>query len=276
MEEGSHYDIALWLTHVTEDDCELILRTNNGRAFYCHLDPSQFCRSPKITEQYFKCINLFRSGDEEQDDFYIEDACDWLSGSFEPLVNELAPSTLTLPGNRSPTLSDYLFPPYFVCTLEATDEELKTKRLDTQYHGWSSPIILADKQDLSDLEQWTRLYQASDVELCYDRRQDVLIKPPEQVVVGCNDDSDDSARVICFYKPFNLSFGPQHEKNELMTLKKITEAPLRPPPEARVCCLHGVVQAEKGLAGMLFSWIDKKGVLSKGLAEESTVELRRR
>lgn len=273
MENAPHYDIAQWQTHITENDCDLIIRTNNGRVFYCHLCPSQFIRSPKLTEQYFKCINVFRSDEDEQDDFYIEDACDWLSASFAPLVDEFAPSTLKLPGNGRATLSDYLFAPYFVCTLEATDEESKPKKLDTQDHNWGSPIMLADEQYVSDLKQWTGLYQASDVELCYDYPQDVLIKPPSKVVVDCG---SNSAKVTCFYKPFHYSFGSNHAKKELMALRKIAEAPLPQPPEARVCRLHGVVQTEKGIAGMLFSWIDKKTVLSQALAEMSPAELRRR
>lgn len=138
-----------------------------------------------------------------QDSFFVEDACDWLSASFAPLINELAPSSLKLPGNGRVTLSDYLFAPYFVCTLEATDEDLKPKRLDTQDHGWGSPIFLADQEYLSDLEQWTGLYQESDVELCYDSPNYVLIKPPSKVVVSS---ASDGAKATCFYKPFNISF----------------------------------------------------------------------
>ena len=48
------------------------------------------------------------------------------------------------------------------------------------------------------------------------------------------------------------------------------------PPEALVCHLHGVVRDGTGLAGMLFTWIDKKGVLSQARAGQSSVQLRRR
>ncbi|KAI1752088.1 hypothetical protein F4782DRAFT_501924 [Xylaria castorea] len=273
MEKESHFDIALYQTHETENDCDLIFRTNNGRVFYCHLCPSQFIRSPKITEQYFKCINLFRSGEEYIDDFFLDDAWEWLSAVFEPLIHKFAPSTITLPGNGPPTLSDYFFAPYFVCTLDAIDDELRPKRLDTQEHGWSDPFIRADKEYLSDLQQWTQLYQISDVELRYESPQDVLIKPPSRVVIGHN---SDSAGTTCFYKRFEMSFSLRHARNELMNLEKITKARLPPPPDARVCRLHGVVQGGIGLGGMLFTWIDQKSVLSQGLAKESTAELRRR
>ncbi|KHO10651.1 TPR repeat-containing protein [Metarhizium robertsii ARSEF 23] len=49
-----------------------------------------------------------------------------------------------------------------------------------------------------------------------------------------------------------------------------------PPPQAFICRLHGVVRDGNGLAGMLFTWINNKGVLSKARANQSSVELRRR
>ncbi|KAI0109123.1 hypothetical protein GGR51DRAFT_512812 [Nemania sp. FL0031] len=267
MEEGYYFDLTLWQCHETEDDVSLIFRTTNGRIFYCHLDPTQFIRSPKATEEYFKCINLCRSDEEELDGFYVEDAWAWFSNAFEPLIHELAPSTLTL--DHRPTLSDYLFAPYFVCTLDAVDEEMNPRRLDTQDHGWGAPFVRADQQNLDNLRQWTRLYQPSEVELCYDNHKTVLIQPPSRVTV-----SSDDTQVTFFFKAFGRTFSRQHAMKELDTLKKIAAAQFPPPPEVRVCRLHGVVQAEEGLAGMLFSWIDVKAFLSRGLAEDSPVELR--
>ncbi|KAI0975376.1 hypothetical protein F4678DRAFT_485014 [Xylaria arbuscula] len=236
MENQSHFDLVLWQVHETEEDCDLIFRTTNGRVFYCHLDPSHFLRSPQVTEQYFKCINLLRSGDEEQDEFYIDDVFEWFSDSFRSLIYELAPLTLTPPGNGHPTLSDYLFAPYFVC-------------------------------------RWTRLYRASEVELVYDEPAHVLIRPPTRVVVGRN---SDSTGTTYFYKRFEMSFGQRHAKKELTTLRQILEAQLPQPTEARVCRLHGVVQVEDGIVGMLFDWIDKKAVLSEGVASEGIVDTKGR
>lgn len=166
MAKAPDYDVALWQVHETEDDCDIIIRTNNGRAFYCHISPSCFHRSPRVTEQYFNCIDLLRCGEEEKDDFYVEDACDWLSKPFQPLIAQLAPGTAT---SRRPTLSQYLFPPHFVCILEATDEKLHPLRLNTQEHGWSKSMISVNDDYLRDLDQWTRSYHPNDIELCYNR-----------------------------------------------------------------------------------------------------------
>ena len=135
-----YYDVASYLTHETEDDCHLIIRTNNGRVIYCYISPSEFQASPGVTEQYFKCLHLLRSGEEEIDDFYEEDMWEWFSKSFEPLIAQLAPSTLPPTGDGQPTLSHYLYAPYFVCTLKAAEEVLQPRKLDTQDHGWSSRV----------------------------------------------------------------------------------------------------------------------------------------
>jgi hypothetical protein len=267
-----HFDLAVWQVHEVENDCELIIRTNNGRVFYCQVSPSRFHRSPAITTQYFRCLDLLRSGEEEIDDFYMEDAYHWLSKLFKPLITQLAPASLNIPGNGRPTLSHYLFAPYFVCSIEAIDGKIRPYQLNTQEHGWSKPVIVVDGDFITELDQWTRLYHPSDIEICYNRARDVLIKPPVKVIVK----NGNGNQVICFFKPFELSFGPAHAKRELLTFKKITMAKISPATEAWICRLYGIVRDETGLFGMLFTWINKKGVLSATRAAQNPLSLRNR
>lgn len=270
MKNGPHHDIAVWQVHETEDDCELVIRTNNGIAFYCQILPSNFDHSPLITEQYFKCLNLLRSGEEEIEDFYEEDAYDWLSKAFEPLIVQVASER---PDQTSglPTLSQYISPLYFVCGLSATNEELQPYIRNTRDHGWRSPNIHVDKDFLADLDGWTQSYLPSEVRICYDRPEHVLIRPPTRVTVG-----DEGSQVVCFFKRFNTSFGNNHAKAELIKLKRITLANIPSPPDALVCRLYGVVREGNALAGMLLTWIDKKGVLGRARAEEASIQLSKR
>ncbi|KAL6802693.1 hypothetical protein GGI42DRAFT_324975 [Trichoderma sp. SZMC 28013] len=271
MDKSPHWDVALWETHETENDCTLVIRTDNGRAFYCQISPSRFRQSPMFQDQYFRCLNLLRSG-EEEDDFYMEDACDWLSKPFEPLIARLAPCTLKRPGDELPTLAEYLFPPHFVCSLSATDEKLETFEEDSKSHDWGSPMIFVKQDFLDDLDRWTRSYRPNEVAICYDNPRDVLIKPPKRVMIRDRDGS----QLEYFFKRFNTSFGLEHAKTELNTHKRIAEAHLPPPPKAFIGHLHGVVRDGNGLAGMLFTWINNKGVLSKARADQSTVLLKAR
>lgn len=266
------HDLAYWQVHDIEDDCDLIIRSNSGYVFYCHICPSQFIRSPAITEQYFKCLELLRSGEVEIDDFYEEDAHEWLLNCFETLIARLAPSS-ELQVVTQPTLAHYYFPERtFVCHLEATDDELQPKELDTKNHGWSSPIVKFDSDFLAQLNHWTQSYTPSQVQICYERPEDSLIKPPTCITV----DDQDGQPSKCFFKKFGLSFGPLHAKKELLVLKKIAESQILPAPQAYICRLVGVVREGNGLLGMLLSWIDKKSVLSKAKASASSPELRKR
>lgn len=268
MDNSPHWDVALWETHKTEDDCTLVIRTDNGRAFYCQISPSGFHQSPAMKDQYFRCLNLLRSGDEE-DDLYMEDACDWLSKPFEPLIVRLAPRTLKRPGDELPTLAEYLFPPHFVCSLSATNEKLE---IDSKNLDWGSPMIFVKQDFLDDLGRWTQSYNPNEVAICYDNPRDVLIKPPKRVLI----DGKDGSRVECFFKRFETSFGLKHAKMELDTHKRIAQAHLHPPPKTFICQLHGVVRDGNQLTGMLFTWINTKGVLSKARADQSTAQLKAR
>ena len=88
MADPPKYDLDLWRVHDTENNCGIMIRTNNGTVFYCEFDPSDFVRSPSITEQYFKCINLLRSGKDELNNLYEDEVLAWLNvtNAFKPLI----------------------------------------------------------------------------------------------------------------------------------------------------------------------------------------------
>ncbi|KAJ3541495.1 hypothetical protein NM208_g4584 [Fusarium decemcellulare] len=268
MIEGARYDIDFWQVHETEQDCTVAIRSTCGQIFYCYICPSQFLQSPTVAKQYFKCLELFRSGEEEIDDFDEQDAYDWLLAAFEPVILPLTASSDPCVVKR-PTLAQYIFPQQaYNCALVAVDDELQPRQLDTSL-GWGSPIVKVDKNRLAELDQWTRTYAPSDVQLCYDRPEETLIRPPGRVIVK----GRDGQPVDCFYKMFR---GEQTARKELDVLKQIVLAQIPPPPETYICRLHGVVRNEIGLLGMLFIRIDQKCVLSKPQAATSSAELRQR
>ncbi|KAF5254509.1 hypothetical protein FANTH_767 [Fusarium anthophilum] len=272
IDKGWRYDIALWQVHDTENDCDLVIRSNSGHVFYCHICPSQFIRSPSVASQYFKCLLLLRTGEVEIDDFYEEDAFEWLLGCFELLITNLTSSS-DLDVIAEPTLADYFFPKEtIVCDLTAMDDKLVPQELGTKNHGWSSPIVKFDDDFLEDLNTWTECYTPSQVDISYTGPDESLIKPPKRTTVT----GRDGEPISCFFKRFGLSFGPSHARKELMTLKKIIKAQIPVPPEAHICRLIGVVRQGDGLLGMLFAWIPNKGVLSKARAAASPPELRKR
>ncbi|KAF9872728.1 hypothetical protein CkaCkLH20_09907 [Colletotrichum karsti] len=274
MENLLHYEVASWIVHETENDCTLIIRANNGRAFYCDIDPSRFVHSPKLTDKYLKCIEVLRSGDEcEEYDLYDdEEACDWLSKLFAPLINQLAPAPSPVPEHGRPNLSQYLFPEGFSCDLTATEEVARPYHEKTRGNGLCGPGVRVGDEFLRGLDEWTRSYDPSQVDILYNRPKDVLIKPPSKVVV----DAGNGDMVTCYFKEFRSGSDPDQVKREIMTLEKIARAQIPLAPKAWICRMHGVVRDGNMLMGMLLSWIDTRGVLSRAEAEISSSALRQR
>ncbi|KAK1996873.1 hypothetical protein LX36DRAFT_671382 [Colletotrichum falcatum] len=151
----------------------------------------------------------------------LYDIARWQSW-FAPLVARLAPSSSTIPDDGRPTLSRYLFPPHFVCGLDAADEVPRPHEAETREHGWADPALVVEDAIVTDPDQWAKSYHPSDVEIMHNRSEDVLIKRPIKVIVD--------GGIGCYFKRFGTSFGPAHAKKELTTLKAIAMARILPPP----------------------------------------------
>ncbi|KAF5016671.1 hypothetical protein F66182_11575 [Fusarium sp. NRRL 66182] len=272
MTSKTVFDLTHWQVHETEIDCALVFRSTSGQVFYCHILPTKFVQSPAVEETYFKCLEILRTGEVEIDDFYEEDAHDWLFQSFEPLITQLVQCS-GVDAVANPTLAHYFFPwQTYNLHLVAVKDEVKPQLIETGHHGWSSPVIKVDNNFLLELNQWTQSYTPSEVHLCYDRPEESLIKTPKRTTVL----GQDGRPITCFFKKFGLSFGSSHAKKELEAMKKISTARLPPPPKTYICHLVGVVREENNLLGMLFAWIDGGGVLSEARAAKSSAALKQR
>lgn len=268
---GSPLYVDDWSSvHRTKEDCTILVRSNNGSAFYCNVDPVQFVDSPQFKGLYLECLEILRGGPGKEDGIcYKEDATEWLLEPFMPLMKQLAPS-LPLPlNNPQPTLAQYLFPKHFVCALKVTNEEPVAYELDTKDTGFMDEVARIRRDYLDDLDSWTLSYSPSDIKLCYDSPETILMKPPGRVVI----EGKDGKPITCFYKPVSEASDSVTEK-ELLAYKKIMSADL--PPTARICRLHGVVPGYKGLFGFLLTFVDYKHRLCKVLADKSSPELRKR
>ncbi|KAK2668010.1 hypothetical protein RAB80_017201 [Fusarium oxysporum f. sp. vasinfectum] len=202
MKSNANFDFTRWEVHDTETDCNLIFRSTLGQVFYCHINPDKFIDSPTILGQYLKCLQILRTGEQEIDGFYDEDAYEWLTQSFAPLITQLVQSS-GMDAVVNPTLAHYLFPSKtYNIQLLAVDDELKPEVVDFEGHGWINSIIEVDDDFLRELDQWTRSYAPSNVQLCYDRPEDSLIKTPKRTIIF----NQKGQPVTCFFKQFGLSF----------------------------------------------------------------------
>lgn len=246
--------IVTTLCHVDEDRHELDLQVrHNGCLFYLMYHTDYFVRSPDIRAKYLEYLHEIREDEVDQYDF---DAFKWLLKPFEALIPKLAP-----PVSRTepPTLSQYAFPDFFTCRLDAVDDEFHPKQLD-KWDAWRGPPgkeIPADQ--MRDLQSWTRVYDASQVILCYDRSEDVLVKPPKRVKLS-NERGENNSTY--FFKSFVENCHQYQVKRELETFKKIKKSNIE--AGTHISRLHGVVATEDGrILGLLLTWIDApKGPLA--------------
>ncbi|KAI3393987.1 hypothetical protein diail_3348 [Diaporthe ilicicola] len=243
--------VSKTLCHQDEDQHELYLRVrHNGRLFFLDYHTEHFIRSPKIRQKYLKYLQEIR--DDEV--LYDSDAFLWLLKPFEALIIKLAPPVSW----AKPTLSQYAFPDFYTYRLEAVDEKPYPKQLD-KWVGWIPPGLEIATDQLQDLKSWTHVYSPSEVVLCYDRSEDVLVKPPRRVQLSNSYGKDYSSY---FLKSFVEHGHPHSLKHELATFKKIGESNIK--AGARICRLYGVVATEDGksILGLLLTWIDApKGAL---------------
>lgn len=243
---------ARTICHQDEDQHELDLHVrHNGCLFYLMYHTKYFVRSPRIRATYLEYLQEIR-GDEV--DFDEPHAFWWLLKPFEALIMKLAP-----PVSRSKpsTLSQYAFPDFFTCRLEAVDDKFYPRQLD-KWDAWSPPGLEFTPDQMHDLKSWTHVYNASQVILSYDRSEDILVKPPHRVQLS-NRPGDNNSNY--FLKSF-IEHGSQYQLiRELATFKKIAKSNIK--AGAHISRLHGVVATEDGrLLGLLLTWIDApKGAL---------------
>jgi hypothetical protein len=188
MIKRPNYFVVSNLTSASDDDCEITVR-RNGKIFYIQISPINFRNSPCNSAQYLKYLEVLRSGEEEIDEIYEDDVYDWATQPFEPLFIELAPDVTPAPvsnrgGNQRPTLHDYLFPEWFILSLEAVDDKVVPRQIQAKCSGHMTPGVWLPDDFLDDLETWIPAFTPKEVELCYAKPEDMLNKMPQKVLIN--------------------------------------------------------------------------------------------
>lgn len=169
---------------------------------------------------------------------------------FKALILEVAPP---LSRAEPSTLSQYAFPG--LCTyryrLEAVDENFYLKQLD-KWAGWIPPGLQLASDQMQSPKSWTQVYEPSQVMLCYDRSEDVLVELPQRVQLRDKSGLNDSNY---FLKSF-VEHGPRHQlSRELATFKKICISNIE--AGARISRLRGVVATKDSrVIGLILTWIE--------------------
>ncbi|KAF2502492.1 hypothetical protein BU16DRAFT_612148 [Lophium mytilinum] len=260
---------AIYVTSLHDDDCEIIVRSN-GKIFCLHISPSDFQNSTAALKYYHSCLEVLKTGEEQIDGPLECDFYDWIMPPFEPFMADLAPATASVLQKARVgrvTLHDYLFPDWFVCRLEVSDEALLPRRVIAQRSGRLPPGVRLDVDVLRDLATWAVSFLPSEVGLSFEQPEEALFKHPEKVRVR-------NSQTAYFFKPFNPGAGSRQAQTELENYKRIAMAELA--PSTLICRLHGVVQDERGfLMGMLLTYIDhERETLEIAIGPDTPLSLR--
>lgn len=244
--------IARTICHEDKDQHELDLHVrHNGCLFFLMYHTKHFVRSPRIRATYLEYLQEIR-GDEV--DFDEPHAFWWLLEPFEALIMKLAPP---MSWTKPSTLSQYAFPVFFTCRLEAVDDKFYPKQLD-KWDGWAPPGHDIAMDQMNDLRSWTHVYNPSQVILSCDRSEDILVKPPHRVQLSNRHGENNSSYFLTSF----IEHGSQYQLNRgRATFQKIANSNIK--AGAHISCLHGVVATEDGrVLGLMLNWIDApKGAL---------------
>ncbi|KAI5866347.1 hypothetical protein GGS23DRAFT_556699 [Durotheca rogersii] len=242
------YEVESYSTSIHDDEARFTVR-RNGKAFYIRVSPPQFVNSPATTEKYLSYLEVLKSGEEVINDIFDTDVLEWATQPFEPFFAELAPSPVPPECYKDirVTLWESLDPDVIVLALDAVDEELRPRQVETEHSPFRPPGAWVESDLLDDVETWTTIYDPSKVILSFDNPEDALFKPPRKVLI-------DDGQTECFFKPCDSTV---QTTNELNAYKKITAAGLG--PQLHICRLYGVVYDHGLVVGLLLTYIDHGG-----------------
>lgn len=262
------------------DDVTVSMRYH-GRLFIVDLSLSHFHNSPTATDRYLSYIAaLLPDNCGQFDDITDTQASEWLANIFQPIFDQLAPDVLPYSdpdnisaGSARPVLSDYFFPETFGCRLEADNEEFIPVHVDNK-SSLVRPLTWLDEDLLDELENWTRFFEPSELEVAWRQPEQTLYAMPEHV----HADLDSSGhKTLCFFKHFGLG-SDKSMSQEISVHKKVHDAQLG--PDVRVTRLQGIVhlQDEDASLGLLLSLVDHEdgGTLQSALFGNPPQSLRAR
>ncbi|KAH8907868.1 hypothetical protein BR93DRAFT_977729 [Coniochaeta sp. PMI_546] len=238
--------------HETDLDIDFLVRTSNGRIFDCRVDPKYFLRSQSFNKEYLKCLYVLRGDEDESVNYAESDAEEFLEGLFKTIITERASQPLPLPSCGRPSLAQYIFAPRFYYALDVVDDVTQPREIMNPSIRWRYGTRVSERF-MDELRRWTRITHPADVQICYDKPGDFLIKPPKRVIIA----GADGGPTIYFFKRICFSWEWKTVKAQLRRLEKVTAANVSP-DGARLCRVHRVVADGRVIHGVLMDWIEKK------------------
>lgn len=260
--------ITTWQTHNTEKDINFAIHIETGWVIYADIDPSYFLNSPLLLQEYHHCLEALRDNSEEMDG---AEALEWLTRPFEQVVEELTHYPSPLRPGTDPTLSDYLYAPHVVCQLRAVNEHLQPLRMTSPPQLRTTTPTAIRVEFLTQPRRWTKAFHPDDVRIP-SQQWDPTVASLDKVLVT----NKDGTTTACHFKKLGYWCQPREENPELTVLKNLALARKTAQNGHFIRSLYGLVRdkSQPGYVGMLFNWIDSKGMMSEDLVETAAPPVR--
>ncbi|KAG8410009.1 hypothetical protein J3458_019080 [Metarhizium acridum] len=248
---------------------DFVIRTATGWAIHVDINPSYFLRSPRLLQEYSRYMEALRTRHLTMGSV---DALNWLATPFRLVVAELAEHSPPLPAGVIPTLWHYLSAPRAVFQLHAVDENFRPVRIASSPRSLTAVATRIDEQFLTMPHRWTVWYHPCRVQIDMLFRHNPMINPPCKVWAL----SKNHQPAVCYFKQFRSGYVLGEENAKLLAQKKLALARGTAKNRHQICTLHGLVLDESGhgFVGMLFDWIDVRGIMSRNQVASASHQLR--
>lgn len=128
----------------------------------------------------------------------MEDAWDWLSKLFEPLLAQLTPSSTVFSMDRRPVHSQYLFTQHFYCVIDVTNEP-------RAYRLYLGPLLIQPchrcGRRISYWSQSTQSRHPFNINIIHDYPEDALMNRPTKILI----DGGDNGRYLFLWAFWTLA-----------------------------------------------------------------------
>lgn len=233
-----------------------------GKLLHIEISPSNFRNSPTMVEDFYKYLEVARSGLDALDNDIIYDLFDWATKPFLALFkNQGSGSGITskVPG----TMQDFLYPDTFDCEFGAVDDKFIPRNIQRQ-EIQEAQALSEFGDDFVHLQTQLQSTQPSKVEIHSEYPVDAPDLPDAEPHRVCVDGQ------MLFFKSAHMS-SLRDTINAIKKYLRIAELG----SDIRTSHLYGIVADDKSpLIGLLFYYLDSEDTLTFAVESSTPATLK--
>jgi hypothetical protein len=224
------------------------------------ISPSNFRDSPSMTKDFYKYLEVARSGLDSLDNDLIYELFDWATKPFLPLFRNQEPGSRDV-SKASITLQSFLYPETFDCEFTAVDDKFVPGHIQRQEtRDAQEPSELGD--DFVHLKSKLRSIHPTKIKICSDDPDNE--RPDAQPHMVRVDEE------VLYFKSAHMS-NTQDMINAIKKYLRIAHLG----PEIRTSKLYGIVSDDNNpLIGLLLHYLDSEDSLEFAVESDTPETLK--